>query len=88
MCYNASSCFADESNGKRRENAVRLFYGIPEDIEKWMNLVTQVRWSFPGLETQEKLNEHRAAVLQFMEKRQAICVKEDAEIAGVMLFSR
>ena len=67
---------------------MRLFYGIPEDIEKWMNLVTQVRWSFPGLETQEKLNGHRAAVLQFMEKRQAICVKEDAEIAGVMLFSR
>lgn len=67
---------------------MKLFYGVPEDIEKWMSLVTQVRWNFPGLETQEKLNEHRATVLKFMGKRQAICVKEANEIAGVMLFSR
>ncbi len=67
---------------------MQLFYGVPEDIEKWMSLVTQVRWNFPGLETQEKLNEHRATVLKFMGKRQAICVKEETEIAGVMLFSR
>lgn len=67
---------------------MQLFYGVPEDIEKWMRLVTQVRWNFPGLETQEKLNEHRATVLKFMGKRQAICVKEENEIAGVMLFSR
>lgn len=67
---------------------MQLFYGVPEDIEKWMSLVTQVRWNFPGLETQEKLNEHRATVLKFMGKRQAICVKEETKIAGVMLFSR
>ncbi len=67
---------------------MKLFYGVPEDIEKWMSLVTQVRWNFPGLETQEKLNEHRATVLKFMGKKQAICVKEENEIAGVMLFSR
>ncbi len=67
---------------------MQLFYGVPEDIEKWMSLITQVRWNFPGLETQEKLNEHRDTVLKFMGKRQAICVKEENEIAGVMLFSR
>ena len=67
---------------------MQLYYGVPEDIEKWMSLVTQVRWNFPGLETQERLNEHRATVLKFMGKRQAICVKDENEIAGVMLFSR
>lgn len=67
---------------------MHLFYGVPEDIEKWMSLVMRVRWNFPGLETQEKLNEHRATVLKFMGKRQAICVKNENEIAGVMLFSR
>lgn len=67
---------------------MQLFYGVPEDIEKWMKLVTQVRWNFPGLETQEKLNEHRVTVLKFMGKRQAICVKKENEIVGVMLFSR
>ena len=63
-------------------------YGIPQDIDLWMALVEEVRWNFPGLETQEKLNEHRATVLKFMGKRQAICVKEGNVIAGVMLFSR
>ncbi|MDE7354177.1 MAG: GNAT family N-acetyltransferase [Acetatifactor sp.] len=67
---------------------MQLFYGVPEDIEKWMSLVTQVRWNFPGLDTQEKLDDHRATVLRFMGKRQAICVKEENEIDGVMLFSR
>ena len=67
---------------------MQLLYGVPEDIENWMSLVTQVRWNFLGLETQEKLNEHRATVLKFMDKRQAICIKDENEIAGVMLFSR
>ena len=67
---------------------MQLFYGVPKDIEKWMSLVTQVRWNFPGLETQEKLDDHRTTVLKFMGKRQAICVKDENEIAGVMLFSR
>lgn len=67
---------------------MQLFYGVPGDIENWMSLVTQVRWDFPGLETQEKLNEHRATVLKFMDKRQAICIKDENEIAGVMLFLR
>ena len=73
---------------ERRRNAEQLFYGVPEDIENWMSLVTRVRWNFPGLETQEKLDDHKATVLRFMGKRQAICVKEGNEIAGVMLFSR
>ena len=67
---------------------MQLFYGVPEDIEKWMNLITEVRWNFPGLEAQEKLNEHKTTVLKFMNKRQAVCVKEESEIAGVILFSR
>ena len=28
-------------------------YGIPQDIDLWMTLVEEVRWNFPGLETQE-----------------------------------
>ena len=67
---------------------MKLYYGVPEDIEKWMDLVTWVRGNFPGLEMQEKLDEHRSTVLKFMGKQQAICVKDGEKIAGVMLFSR
>ena len=67
---------------------MRVEYGKPQDIDAWMTLVEEVRWNFPGLETQEKLDEHKTTVLKFMSKRQAICVKEGNMIAGVMLFSR
>ena len=59
---------------------MRLYYGTPEDIDKWMELVASVRSSFPGLETQAALDEHRAVVIKFMSKRQAICVKVGDEI--------
>lgn len=65
-----------------------LSYGTPEDIESWMALVSRIRLNFPGLETQEGLDDYRATVLKFMGKRQAICVKNGGEIVGVMLFSR
>lgn len=63
-------------------------YGIPQDIGAWMSLVEEVSWNFPGLETRQKLDEHKATVLKFMSKQQAICVQEDGRIVGVMLFSR
>ena len=67
---------------------MQLFYGAPKDIENWMKLVKQIRWNFPGLETQDSLEDHKTTVLKFMGKRQAICVKVGGEIAGIMLFSR
>lgn len=67
---------------------MQLFYGVPEDIEGWMGLVNEISWNFPGLETQEKLDEHKATVLKFMGEREAICVKVGDGIAGVMLFSK
>ena len=62
--------------------------GKPSDINKWMELVQSVRYNFPGLETEEGLNEHRDTVLEFMEREEAICVKDSGEIMGVLLFSR
>lgn len=67
---------------------MKVEYGVIQDIDSWMMLVEEGRWSFPGLETSEGLDEHRAVVLKFMGKKQAICAKEGNEIAGVMLFSR
>ena len=67
-------------------------YATPQDIDNWMSLVNQIRQNFPGLETQEGLDDYKATVLKFIDKRQAICVKPDApsdqRIAGIMLFSR
>ena len=67
---------------------MQLFYGTREDLGEWMALVEQIRRDFPGLETPEGMEEHRAAVGKSMGKRQAIGVRSGGRIAGVLLFSR
>ena len=63
-------------------------FGTPMDIDSWMELVRSVSWNFPGLETSEKIDEHKNTVLKFISKRQAICVKDGGRVVGVLLFSR
>ena len=57
-------------------------------IDSWMQLVRKVRWNFPGLETEESINEHKQTVLKFMNKKQALCVRNKGTVVGVLLFSR
>ena len=63
-------------------------FGTHDDIDSWMCLVEKVSWNFPGLETKESLEEHKQTVLKFIDKHQAICVKDDTTVCGVLLFSR
>ena len=63
-------------------------FGVAADIDEWMELVKRISQSFPGLETEEALSEHRATVLRFMDERRAICAKDGGKIAGVLLFSK
>ncbi|MCR5528139.1 MAG: GNAT family N-acetyltransferase [Saccharofermentans sp.] len=67
---------------------MKVHFGQKEDIDQWMKLVTKVSDNFPGLETEEALEEHRKTVLKFMGKEQALCIKEVDKIVGVLLFSR
>ncbi len=58
------------------------------NIDNWMDLVCKVKNSFPGLETQEALDEHRKTVLEFMDKGCAVCAKAGNKIVGTLLFSK
>lgn len=62
--------------------------GRNQDVDAWMKLVEEISWNFPGLETKEGLNEYRETLLRFIGKDQALCVRNDTEVMGVMLFSR
>ncbi len=57
------------------------------NIDDWMDLVNKVKDGFPGLETQEALEEHRNTVLEFIRKGCAICAKTDHRVVGALLFS-
>ena len=59
-----------------------------QDIDGWMNLVCKVKENFPGLETEDALNEHRGTVLAFIHKECAVCAKCDDKIVGALLFSK
>ena len=63
-------------------------FGDISYIDSWMKLVRKVSWNFPGLETEERLDEHKQTVLKFMNKKQALCVRNQETIVGVLLFSR
>ncbi len=67
---------------------MEVLYGTASDIDAWMKVVERVAPQFPGLETKESQEDYKATTLRFMEKQQAICVKDNNEIVGVMLFSR
>ena len=69
-------------------NPIPVCYGQPDELNDWMRLVRRVSRNFPGLETEDGLEEHQQTVLKFMNKKQALCVKENGRIAGVLLFSR
>ena len=63
-------------------------FGDKSCIDSWMQLVRELSGSFPGLETEESLEEHKQTVLKFMRKQQALCVMNKESVAGVLLFSR
>lgn len=67
---------------------ISIDYGSSNDIDRWMRLVQTVSGSFPGLETEAALSEHRQTVLDFMGRQEAVSAKQDGEIVGVLLFSR
>lgn len=55
-----------------------------DDISGWMKLAGKVKDDFPGFEEEE----HRRTVLEFMERREAICAEVDGRTSGILLFSR
>ena len=63
-------------------------FGNLADITSWMKLVQEVKWNFPGLETDEAFEEHKKTVMKFISQKRALCVKEQGEVVGVLLFSR
>ena len=67
---------------------MKVEFGRTSDIDSWMQLVRKVSWNFPGLETEQSIDEHKITVLKFMNDKRALCVKNEQDIVGVLLYSR
>ncbi|MEN6408735.1 MAG: GNAT family N-acetyltransferase [Anaerolineaceae bacterium] len=66
---------------------VSIGFAQPGDVASWMELVEQVRWDFPGLETEELLAGYQQTVVENMARCTAICAKDGEKVVGVLLFS-
>lgn len=67
---------------------MEAIFGESSCIDSWMQLVRKVSWYFPGLETEKSIDEHKQTVLKFMSKKQALCVRNQETVVGILLFSR
>lgn len=67
---------------------MKVEFGRTSDIDSWMRLVRKVSWNFPGLETEQSIDEHKIIVLKFMNDKRALCVKNEQDIVGILLYSR
>lgn len=68
-------------------SAIEIVNAKEENLFSWMCLVEKVKWNFPGLETEEKMEEYRNAVKENMDKGTAMCALSDNIVVGVLLFS-
>lgn len=55
-----------------------------EEIQEWMALTERVREDFPGFEPEE----HRTAVLKYIDRDSAFCARREGRLVGALLFSR
>jgi ribosomal protein S18 acetylase RimI-like enzyme len=74
------------ANAKEKCN-IQIKYASMEQLESWMNLVSIVKYNFPGLETQQGLNEYRDTVVKNIHRKSAICATEGNVVVGILLFS-
>ena len=61
---------------------MEVLYGTIQDIQEWVDLVRKVRDNFPGLETEEAMQDYENTVRKFIGKDQAICAKKEGHIEG------
>jgi len=66
---------------------INITQAIESDLTKWMLLVDKVRWNFPGLESDEQLEDYRNVVIKNMKRGTALCAKDNEMIVGILIFS-
>lgn len=69
------------------ERQIEIRLAEPRDLGAWLELVEQVRWSFPGLETEEGLARCRRMICRGIQKGNAFCAWYQGRMAGAVLFS-
>lgn len=70
-----------------RKSMLRVDFASPENLKSWMSLAEIVRDGFPGLETEEALEDYRNTAMKNIERGSAICAVDGYTVVGILLFS-
>lgn len=65
----------------------KIQYATESNFRSWMNMVEIVKDNFPGLETEEKLNDYKAVVRKNIDRQTAVCALSGNMVVGILLFS-
>lgn len=71
----------------RNIDNIKVCYASESNLNSWMSLIQIVKGNFPGLETEEKLDNYRATVKKNIDTKTAICALYGNMVIGFMLFS-
>lgn len=66
---------------------IKIQYATENNFHSWMNMVEIVKDNFPGLETEEKLNDYKAVVKKNIDRQTAVCALSGNMVVGILLFS-
>lgn len=66
---------------------IEIKYADKDNLASWMSLIDIVRWNFPGLETDQLVEEYKNTVIKNMERKSAICAVDRNVVVGILLFS-
>lgn len=70
-----------------REGGLTVGFASFENVESWMSLVEIVRDNFPGLETNEGIEEYYQTLIKNIKEERAICTLDGNMVTGILLFS-
>lgn len=75
-----------DAHGDRRQ-MLCVDFASPGNMKSWMSLAEIVRDGFPGLETEEALEDYRNTVIKNIGRGSAICALDGSTVVGILLFS-
>lgn len=83
--FEMGDVFEYDAHGERKKMGVG--FASIRNLDSWMSLVEIVRVGFPGLDTDESMEEYKDIVIRNMERGSAICAWDGNMVIGVLLFS-
>lgn len=80
--------FEIKDYNESRRHTLEIKDAEMRNLPSWMSLIEIMKDSFPGLETEEKMENYKKTVQRFIEQGRAICAVDRNMVTGILLYSK